>query len=181
MEQSTSRNKANVTVEKINIQYEGNTVKARRLIVSTIIPLNIQKVWNNVQTPALLQFVAKGMISFSSATSQFPKRWEVGKTYGAKMKIFGFLPFGGIHYLNIVAIDSSKFWISTKEWDKSAKVWNHEVKLKEIGKDAVYYEDSIVIYGGFMTSFITVFAKHFYQHRQKRWQIVARDNLEFGK
>ena len=150
--------------------------------MSSQIPIDITRAWANVQTPELLQFVAKGMIKFTSIDDEgFPKKWQEGLTYGAKMRVFGLIPFGGIHYLNIVEVDSSKYKISTKEWDKSAKVWNHKVRIEAIETNSIYYEDSIEIYGGFMTGFITAFAKRFYKHRQKRWQIVAKENLEFGK
>lgn len=181
MEQSTFQNKSKVELEKVYIEYQGRRVQARRLIVSTLIPINIDQAWAHVQTPELLQFVAKGMIKFKSVDSGFPKKWERGKIYGAKMLIFGFIPFGGIHYLEILTIDPTNFIISTKEWDNSAKVWNHEVKMKAIGTDAIHYKNSSVTYGGFLTGFITAFAKLFYKYRQKRWQIVAKANLEFGK
>lgn len=182
MEQVLSQNTPTVEIEKIYIEYKGDTVKGRRLTVSSTIPIEIGRAWQNVQTPELLQFVAKGMIKFKSVDDEgFPQKWQEGRTYGAKMRVFGFIPFGGIHYLNIVKIDSSNYQISTKEWDKSAKVWNHDVRIEAIGKDSIYYEDSIEIYGGFMTGFITAFAKRFYKHRQKRWQIVAREKIEFGK
>jgi hypothetical protein len=52
--------------------------------------------------------------------------------------------------------------------------------MKELSDGKIYYEDSITIYGGILTGFITSFAKEFYKHRQKRWQIVAANKLEFG-
>lgn len=182
MKPGLSQDKPVAKIEKIYIEYKGDSVEARRLTVSSSIPIKITRAWANVQTPELLQFVAKGMIKFKSIDKDgFPKKWQEGNTYGAKMRVFGFIPFGGVHYLNIFEIDSSNYTISTKEWDKSAKVWNHDVRIEAIGKDSIYYEDSIEIYGGFMTGFITAFAKRFYKHRQKRWQIVARENIEFGK
>ena len=175
-----SQNKPKALVEKIQIEYRGNRVKAKRLTVSTVIPMDINKAWEFVRTPELLQFIAKGMITFKPVDRPFPKKWEAGKTYGAKMWIFGCVPFGGTHYLNIHTIDPVNFTISTKEWDRSAKVWNHTVRMKALGKDTIFYEDIIDIYAGFMTGFITAFATFFYAHRQRRWQIVAREHLEFG-
>jgi hypothetical protein len=69
--------------------------------------------------------------------------------------------------------------LSTKEWDNGAKVWNHDITMRELGDSKIYYEDSITIYGGILTGIITSFAKKFYKHRQKRWQIVAANKLEF--
>lgn len=167
-------------VESIVTDYNGRKVKAKKLTVHSEIPIGIDTAWQNVKTPALLQFVAKGMIKFKSVGSPFPKQWEVGKTYGAKMRVFGVIPFGGTHYLSIEKIDDVDFKISTKEWDKGAKVWNHDVMMRDLGNGSIYYEDAITIYGGMMTGFITSFAKRFYKHRQKRWQIVAKNKLVFG-
>lgn len=54
------------------------------------------------------------------------------------------------------------------------------VEDADLGNGKIYYEDSITIYGGILTGFITSFAKKFYKHRQKRWQIVAENKLDFG-
>lgn len=167
-------------VESISIDYNGSKVKAKKLTVHSEIPMKIDAAWNNVKTPALLQFVAKGMIKFKAVGAPFPKQWEVGKTYGVKMRIFGCIPFGGVHYLSIEKIDDDNFIISTKEWDHAAKVWNHNLMMRDLGNGKIIYEDSITIYGGLLTGFITSFAKQFYKHRQKRWQIVAERNLYFG-
>jgi hypothetical protein len=168
-------------VETVIIDYNGSKVKAKKLTVHSEIPMRIDTAWDNVKTPALLMFVAKGMMKFKSVDGDFPQQWVVGHTYGFKTRAFGIIPFGGIHYLFVEKIDDSNYMLSTKEWDTGAKVWNHHITLRELGDGKIYYEDSITIYGGIMTEFITSFAKEFYKHRQKRWQIVASNNLRFGK
>lgn len=168
-------------VEPVIIEYHGNKVRAKKLTIYSEIPMQIDSAWGNVKTPALLQFVAKGMIKFKSVDMPFPKQWEVGKTYAVKTRIFGLIPFGGIHYLLIEKIDGNNFTLTTKEWDSGAKVWNHISKMKDLGDGKIYYEDSITIYGGMMTGLITTFAKKFYKHRHERWQVVAENKLEFGK
>ena len=167
-------------VETLFITYEGRTVRARKLTVQSEIPIAIDAAWANVKTPALLQFVAKGMITFKSINGSFPKQWEAGKTYGVKMRIFGLIPFGSIHYLSIMKIHDANFKIQTKEWDNGAKVWNHDVIMRDLGNGSIYYEDTITIYGGMMTGLITTFAKKFYRYRQNRWQIVAEKKLTFA-
>jgi hypothetical protein len=179
MHAHAQKNKPNAKVEPITIEYKGKKVKAKKLTVSSEIPMDIDSAWNKVKSPALLEFVAKGMIRFKPLGEGFPKHWEVGETYGVKMRVFGFIPFGGTHYLFIEKIDNHNHTIATKEWDKGAKVWNHNVIMKDLGNDSIYYEDSITIYGGLMTGIITSFAKRFYKHRQKRWQLVAEENLNF--
>jgi hypothetical protein len=168
------------SVESVLIDYNGKRVKAKKLTVHSAIPMAIDTAWENVKTPALLEFVAKGMIKFKSVDGDFPKKWGVGKTYRAKMRVFGFIPFGGVHYLHIKKMDDENYKKSTNEWDKGAKVWNHDVVIRDLGNGSIYYEDAITIYGGMMTGLITYFAKQFYKHRQKRWQIIASSNLKFG-
>jgi hypothetical protein len=104
-------------VESIIIDYNGSKVKAKKLTVHSEIPISIDTAWKNVKTPALLKFVAKGMMKFKSVDGPLPKQWEVGKTYGIKTRVFGLIPFGGIHYLFIENIDDNIFVLSTKEWD----------------------------------------------------------------
>jgi len=173
-------NKPKAIVEKIIIEYKGKKVKAKKLTVSTAIPMSIDSAWSNVKTPALLEFVAKGMIRFKPVGDKLPKEWQQGETYAVKTRVFGFIPYGGTHYLFIDKIDNENHEIASKEWDKSAKVWNHDVVIRDLGNGSIYYEDSITIYGGMMTGIVTSFAKRFYKHRQKRWQIVAEEKLMFG-
>jgi hypothetical protein len=167
-------------VEPVIINYNGIKVKAKKLTVHSEIPMRMDIAWNNVKTPALLEFVAKGMLKFKSVDGPLPKQWEVGKTYVIKTRVFGLIPFGGIHYLFIEKIDDNNFVLSTREWDSGAKVWNHTITMRDLGNGTIYYEDAITIYAGIMTRFITSFAKKFYQYRQKRWQIVAENKLVFG-
>ena len=173
-------NKSLTKIEPLVLQYHGKKVRARKLTVSSVIEMDLGTAWQNVKSPALLQFVAKGMLSFSSSDGQFPKEWELGQTYGVKMLLFGILPIGGTHFLSIKKLDEKSHELATREWDSLIKIWNHAISMKSLGNGKIYYEDSITIYAGLMTGLITFFAKSFYQHRQKWWQIVARENLTFA-
>jgi hypothetical protein len=135
--------------------------------------------WANVKTPSLLQYVSTGMIRFKPTGAGFPPVWQQGEIYTTRMRIFGFIPFGGEHYLEVIEIDEASHSIKTREWDRRAKVWNHTIILKEHPDEGIYYTDEIEIYGGRMTGLITWFAKRFYIHRQKRWNKVAREGLVF--
>jgi hypothetical protein len=167
--------------ESVIIDYNGSKVKANKITVHSEIPMGIDAAWDNVKTPALLKFVAKGMIKLKFVDGDFPRQWEVGQSYGFKTLVFGIIPFGGIHYLFVDKIDEGNYMLSTKEWDSGVKVWNHLITIRKLDDGKIYYEDSITIYAGIMTGFITSFAKRFYKHRQKRWQIVAKENLNFGQ
>ncbi len=169
-----------VTTEKIKIQYQGKNVWARRLTVGSEIPIDLKLAWNNIKTPALLQFVTKGMLSFQSLDVEFPAFWEEGKIYRAKLRLFGFIPFGGTHYFYMEKIDEKNLVINAKEWDDQVKVWNHDIQMRDLGDGKIYYEDILIIYAGFLTSFITAYARQFYQYRHRRWQIAAKEEMRFG-
>ncbi len=48
-----------VKINKIQLEYQGKTVNARKLSVSSEVPLSLDRAWQHVKKPALLQFVAK--------------------------------------------------------------------------------------------------------------------------
>lgn len=166
--------KANI--EKIKIDYKGREVTAHKLTVSSQIPVNINTAWEKVQTSALLEFVAKGKLRFKPLDDKFPEIWKQGSPVKTMMYLYGVIPFGGVHTLIIEKIDHKNKVIQSKEWDDSAKVWNHRISMKKLGDSSIHYEDEIIIYGGLLTGIISLWARSFYKHRQKRWQLVAQGN-----
>jgi hypothetical protein len=160
-------------IEKVKIDYQGKQVTASKLTVSSEIQIDIDTAWRKVQTSALLNFVTQGKVKFKPSGGQFPEIWKEGETVSTKMFVYGFVPFGGLHSLYFEKIDKASKTLQTKEWDDSAKVWNHKITFAKLTDTTIMYEDEIIIYGGFLTGFITWWAKSFYKHRQKRWKLVA--------
>jgi hypothetical protein len=160
-------------IEKVKIDYQGKQVTASKLTVSSEIQIDIDTAWRKVQTSALLNFVTQGKVKFKPSGGQFPEIWKEGETVSTKMFVYGFVPFGGLHSLYFEKIDKASKTLQTKEWDDSAKVWNHKITLAKLTDTTIMYEDEIIIYGGVLTGFITWWAKSFYKHRQKRWKLVA--------
>ena len=160
-------------IKKVKIDYQGKQVTASKLTVSSEIQIDIDTAWRKVQTSALLNFVTQGKVKFKPSGGQFPETWKEGETVSTKMFVYGFVPFGGLHSLCFEKIDKASKTLQTKEWDDSAKVWNHKITLAKLTDTIIMYEDEIIIYGGVLTGFITWWAKSFYKHRQKRWKLVA--------
>lgn len=171
----SSSKRMTTKIEKIKIDYKGKQVAARKLTLVSEIPIDIDTAWLKVQTSALLNFIAKDKVKFKPTGGHFPERWKEGDTVSTKIYIYGFVPFGGLHSLYFEKIDNENKILQTREWDNSAKVWNHKISLKELPDTSIIYEDEIIVYGGMLTGFITSWAKSFYKHRQKRWQLVARN------
>ena len=126
-----------------------------------------------VKTSALLEFVAYGKVRFKPTGGHFPVTWKEGDTVTTKMAVYGFVPFGGLHSLYFEKIDEINKVMQTREWDSFAKVWDHKISLIKLTDRTIIYEDEIIIYAGMLTGFITLWAKSFYKHRQKRWQLLA--------
>lgn len=164
-------------IEKIEIDYKGKQVSARKLTITSEIPIGIDTAWIKVQTSALLNFVSDGKVKFYPTGGKFPEIWKEGDTVSTKILFYGFVSFGGLHSLYFEKIDAENKILQTKEWDNSAKVWNHKISLKKLNEKTIIYEDEIVIFGGLLTGFITSWAKSFYKHRQKRWQLVATNPI----
>jgi hypothetical protein len=167
--------KMTTKIEKIKIDYKGNKVTANKLTVTSEITIDIDTAWRTVQTSSLLNFVTSGKVRFKPTSGHFPKVWKEGNTVTTKMFVYGFFPFGGLHSLYFEKIDDENKILQTREWDNSAKVWNHKIALKKRTDNTIMYEDEIIIYGGLLTGFITWWAKSFYEYRQKRWQLVAKE------
>jgi len=159
--------------ETIQISYKGKQVTARKINISSEIPMDISTAWSKVQTSALLNFVVKGKVRFKPAGGQFPEIWKEGDTVSTTMLVYGFIPFGGLHSLYFEKIDQENKILQTREWDDAAKVWDHKISIIKLSDKTIMYEDEIVIYGGLLTNFITLWAQSFYMHRQKRWLLVA--------
>ena len=175
----TEKSNPKIFVERLQIPYEGKLVGARKLMISSEIPLPIEWVWHNVKTSDLLVFITRGYVKFRPLAGAFPKYWSEGKTVATRMSIFHILPFGGVHELFFETISDQHFTVQTRERDEGAKVWDHKIWLEKIDENSTQYQEEIVIYGGLMTNLITAFAKRFYQHRQRRWQVVAKERLRF--
>ena len=151
-------------IEKVKIDYQGKQVTASKLTVSSEIQIDIDTAWRKVQTSELLNFVTQGKVKFKPSGGQFPEIWKEGETVSTKMFVYGFVPFGGLHSLYFEKIDKASKTLQTKEWDDSAKVWNHKITLAKLTDTTIMYEDEIIIYGGVLTGFITWWAKSFYKH-----------------
>jgi hypothetical protein len=160
-------------INKIKLGYSGKEVTAHKLTVSSEIPIAITTAWEKVQTSALLEFIAKGKVTFKPMGGHFPEIWKEKSHVATKMLLYGFIPFGGIHTLCFEKIDNENKFLLTTECDKVAKVWKHKISMRKLSENTIHYEDEIIMYGGALTSIVSWWAKSFYKYRQKRWQLVA--------
>lgn len=159
------------------VDYQGRTVSGRVLRVSSHLPIPADSAWAWVQQPALLVRVAHPKIRFVPVNGPLPPRWQAGDTTVVRMRLWGWLPFGGQHHLLVTQIDPATRTIATHEWDRQAKVWNHRIQVTPTGPGTCTYVDEITLYGGWLTPLIATWAKAFYRHRQRGWQDLAQKGI----
>jgi len=85
-------------VEPVIINYNGSKVKAKKLTVHSEISISIDTAWDNVKTPALLKFVAKGNDKIQICG------WPFSKAMGSWKNLLG---------------ENACFWIYT--------IWRHSL------------------------------------------------------
>ena len=61
--------------------------------------------------------------------------------------------------------------LRSQESNDLIQIWNHDLIVQK-ENDLTKYTDRIDIEAGFLTSFVCIFAKCFYRHRQRRWNLL---------
>ena len=167
--------KMTATIDKVKIMFEGSEVIAHKLTVVSEIHIDIDTAWEKVKTYSLLEFISKGKVKFKRQATEgrFPELWKEKETVKMRMLIFGLLPFGGLHIIYFDKIDDESKTMQTSEHDNIVKVWKHNISMHRASNHTIHYTDEVIIYSGALTGIISWWAKSFYKHRQKRWQLIT--------
>jgi hypothetical protein len=138
--------------------------------ISTTIPANANRMWQELQKTRSLMAVASPILVFRPQKGQqLAATWEVGQNYTLDLFAFHVLPLGK-HYINVKQIDAQKREIYTNEHGSLTKAWNHRIRIEPLNESVLRYTDEIEIGAGILTPLIWAFAHIFYRHRQRRWK-----------
>jgi len=85
------------SIDSVTITYKGKVVTARKLTVSSMIPMGVDAVWHKVKTSAVLVYVARGMVTFQPSDGTFPDVWQEGTFVATLMRLNGIIHIGGLH------------------------------------------------------------------------------------
>jgi hypothetical protein len=145
-----------------------------RVFVESALPCDAERAWAEVQTSALLFEVCRPMVTFRPLPGEtFPERWPNHATLRLRCFLFGVVPLG-TRTLTFERIDDQRREIQTHEYDALVRRWDHLIRVAPIAPGECRYSDTIEIEAGILTPAVWLFATFFYQHRQRRWQAVAR-------
>ncbi|WP_152612992.1 hypothetical protein [Tateyamaria sp. ANG-S1] len=140
----------------------------------------MERVWAEVQKPELLHFVAHPILKFHPVNpDQFPPRWHQGD-YVVSMFWRGICPIGRqtISISHPRAPEGTRI-IRDNGHSALIKRWDHLITLQADGS-GTRYTDRVVIEAGLLTRPVTMFAKSFYTHRQRRWRLLVDSGFSYA-
>ena len=144
--------------------------------LSTLLDAPPERVWAEVNRPALLHFVAHPFIAFDPLDPPtFPERWEE-REYRVRVRPFGAIPLGWqVVRIERPAPSAGAFYLRDNGRGALARRWDHLITIEPAGPGRTRYTDRVEVEAGPLTPLVWAFARAFYAHRQRRWQrLVAR-------
>ena len=155
-----------------------------RIERSVLLPCAPQRCFEAVQTPRLLEYVAKPMLRFVPlAPSTWPVRWE-SRAYLVAVRFLGLLPIGR-QWVNISWRDRSQefghFYVELRDDGRGTLMskWDHLITIEACGEGS-RYTDCVEVQAGLLTPLVWLFAWCFYRHRQRRWHKLVVNGFDFG-
>lgn len=144
-----------------------------RVYIESVLPCPAEKVWNEVQRPALWLEIVRPLVRAVPVDGEgFPERWLQGATMRCKCYVFGIIPLG-THSVYLERVDSATREIQSRERDPLIRRWDHLIRVQPTDDGWTHYSDEIIIEAGWLTFLVWLFAQWFYRHRQRRWRQVA--------
>ncbi len=140
--------------------------RSKTVKVTSIFPANRKTVHTLLQSFDILRQITYPYITFKPLNEGKDFQWEIGKTFVFKTKLLGFIPFG-THRIKI--IEFNDHLVRSNETNTFVKVWNHDIILREVGKNFTEYTDRVEIRAGIITNIVYIWANSFYRHRQDKW------------
>ncbi len=146
----------------------------RKITLTSHFPAPIEKVWGLLQRSDTLVHVAAPLLTFRHLTGPFPEIWVDGH-HEVKLRFLGFVPLGRQSIdIRIEQQPNDVYTILDAGSGRIAKVWDHLITIAPEG-DGTRYTDEVTIDAGLLTLPVTLFARVFYGHRQRRWrELLAR-------
>lgn len=142
-------------------------MRSRIVTKSSTFPASRQVVFEALQKLETLRFVAAPWASFEPIERGDTLVWTPGNTFSFHLKLFGIIPLG-IHTIRVLRFELSDVY--TQEHNAHVPLWNHQIILNPLDDETIQYTDKVELQAGWKTPFVSLWAKAFYAHRQKRWR-----------
>ncbi|MDL1945130.1 MAG: hypothetical protein AB1509_00695 [Chloroflexota bacterium] len=149
--------------------------------ISTILKSAPDRIWQEVQTSRLLQYISQPLLVFTPVSpSAFPETWGNGN-YQVRMWLFGVLPLG-TQWIVIRHIASSEGYDLLDDGHGNLITrWQHLISLRPTPGGFTLYTDTVNIDARWLTFGVWLFANIFYRYRQSRWRRLVRRNFNYDQ
>lgn len=148
--------------------------------LEAVLPADPDRVWQEVNRPALLDFVAAPLLRFAPLDPpHFPEVWE-HRDYLVAMRFMGVLPVGRQTIsISHPAPEGAARFVRDNGYGAMIRRWDHLITI-EPAPGGTRYVDRLILEAGVLTPAIALFARVFYAHRQRRWRKLAAHGFTYG-
>ncbi len=155
-----------------------------KVIVKTVLDAPVERVWEELKTPRLLNHVAAPLIFFDLLDpATMPAQWEEGR-YLVRMRFLGVIPLGRQWIVTSTPRPEDQarrvFRIRDRGTGDIATVWDHLIVIEARTDGRTNYRDEVEVKAGLFTLGVWLFAHWFYRHRQSRWRRLVRQGFQFS-
>lgn len=156
-----------------------------KVIVKTVLDASAERIWAEVKTPRLLNYVAAPLILFDLIDPPtMPAHWGDGR-YLVSMRFLGLIPIGRqwIVTSTLLPEDQARgvFRIRDNGIGDIAKVWDHLIVIEAQADGRTSYRDEVEVKAGVLTLGVWLFAHWFYRHRQARWRRLVGQGFRYPR
>ncbi|UQN08068.1 hypothetical protein [Deinococcus sp. QL22] len=147
--------------------------------LSVILDAPAARVWREVQTSRLLEYVASPFQTFEPVQPyMLPQIWRTG-TYLVRLRLGGLLPLG-LQWI-VISFPSSAVGFELRDQGRGhlARTWDHRITVQALPGGRTRYTDAVEVRAGLLTPLVWGFAQLFYRHRQRRWQRLVRSGFGY--
>lgn len=163
------------TISKKVISYKGKERNARVISVKSTFDIHVDTFFQEEMLIANTLKVTKPLANIIMKDGSDHMYFEEGFTYSMRIYSMGFIPFGGIHYINIETLDKDSTFIQTREKNDIAKMWDHKLKFESVGENVTSYEDEVTLYAGWLTPMFARYLVIFYKMRHRKWNKLLKE------
>ena len=149
---------------------------ARRITLTTPLPISADRAWWAVQQPALFLHVSAPLARFPQLAGRLDP-WEAGETAETWVLVLGVIP-AYRHRLTIAKVDEDARTVRTEEGGGPLRQWEHRISIDELDEGHCRYTDDLIIDAGRWTGTVVPAVRLFFRHRQRRWRRLARRHLQ---
>lgn len=153
----------------------------RTVTLGTYLDADPARVWDEVNRPRLLCFVAHPLMRFDPITpARLPDRWQDGD-YIVRMRWRGIMPIGRqtIRISRPPASGARRLLLDDGH-GALIRRWHHLVSVEPEGA-GTRYRDRIEIEAGRLTRPVAAFAGRYYAHRQRRLRDLVRADFDYER